>query len=165
MTRPPVPVEPGPESGVDGPVVGSYPTYAKAQQAVDYLSDNKFPVQHVAIIGSDLRMVENVIGRLTLGRVVLAGASSGAWFGLLVGILLSLFGERNTNFFGNILGAVLIGALFGIVFGFASYRATGGKRDFTSRSQVVARQYDVTCAPAQAEEAKNLLIKLGWRVD
>lgn len=27
--------------------IGSYPTYEAAQKAVDYLSDNQFPVQHV----------------------------------------------------------------------------------------------------------------------
>jgi len=165
MTRPPVGPEPGPESGVDGPVVGSYPTYAQAQRAVDFLSDNKFPVEHVAIIGSDLRLVENVTGRLTWARAALAGVSSGAWVGLLVGLLLSLFGEQQRNGFALIFGAVVIGALFGVVFGLVSYGATGGRRDFTSRSQVVAGRYDVTCAPAQAEDAKNLLIKLGWRVD
>ena len=165
MTQQPMDVEPGPESGVDGPVVGSYPTYAQAQRAVDFLSDNKFPVEHVAIIGSDLRLVENVIGRLTWSRAALAGASSGAWFGLLVGLLLSLFGGSQDNGFGLIAGAAGIGAVFGIVFGLVSYAATGGHRDFTSRSRVVAGRYDVTCAPAQAEDAKNLLIKLGWRVD
>lgn len=157
--------EPGPESGVDGPVVGSYPTYSQAQRAVDFLSDNKFPVEHVAIIGSDLRMVENVLGRLTWRRAALAGVSSGAWFGLLVGLLLSIFGSSNNNGVGLIIGATLIGALFGIVFGLVSYGATGGRRDFTSRSRVVAGRYDVTCDPAHAEDAKNLLIKLGWRVD
>lgn len=156
-------VEPGPESGVNGLVVGSYPTYPQAQRAVDFLSDNKFPVEHVAIIGTDLRMVENVTGRLTGGRVAAAGASSGAWFGLLVGLLLSIFGNPKSNGFGLIVVAALIGAIFGLIFGLVSYRATGGRRDFTSRSQVVAGQYDVTCAPEQAEDAKNLLIKLGWR--
>jgi len=165
MTQRPMDTAPGPESGVDGPVVGSYPTYAKAQRAVDFLSDNRFPVEHVAIIGSDLRLVEDVIGRLTWSRAALAGVSSGAWFGLLVGLLLSLFGGSRNNGFGLIVGAVGIGALFGVVFGLVSYGATGGRRDFTSRSRVVAGRYDVTCAPAQAEDAKNLLIKLGWRVD
>ncbi len=158
-------VEPGPESGVNGPVVGSYPTYAKAQQAVDFLSDNKFPVEHVAIIGSELRLVENVTGRLTTGRVAAAGASSGAWFGLLVGLLLSVFGGGKGNGLGLIVVATLTGALFGLVFGLVSYRAAGGRRDFTSRSQVVAGRYDVTCAPEQSEDAKNMLIKLGWRTD
>ena len=46
----------------------TYDTYAEAQRAVDYLSDNKFPVEHTAIIGTDLRLVENVTGRLTVGQ-------------------------------------------------------------------------------------------------
>lgn len=158
------PTEPTEASGVSGPVVGSYPTYAKAQQAVDFLSDNKFPVEHTAIIGSDLRMVENVTGRLTYGRAAAAGALSGAWFGLLVGLVLSLFG-RNGGALALIPGGIVVGIVFGVVFGLASYGATGGRRDFTSRSQVVAGRYDVTCAAAQAEDAKNLLIKLGWRTD
>ena len=49
-------------------VVATYPDYAAAQQAVDYLSDNKFPVEQTAIVGTDLRLVENVLGRLTTGR-------------------------------------------------------------------------------------------------
>ncbi|MFD0654227.1 general stress protein [Streptomyces malaysiensis subsp. malaysiensis] len=54
-----------PSEVVDRPVVGSYPTYAGAQRAVDFLADSKFPVEHTAIIGSDLRMVETVLGRMT----------------------------------------------------------------------------------------------------
>ena len=75
-----------------GEVLASYQTYEQAQRAVDYLSDEKFPVQNVAIVGTDLRMVERVTGRLSYPRVALAGAASGAYLGLFVGLLLSLFG-------------------------------------------------------------------------
>ena len=44
-----------------------YDNYAAAQQTVDFLSDNGFPVEQSAIVGTDLRMVENVLGRLTVG--------------------------------------------------------------------------------------------------
>ena len=80
-----------------GQVVGTYDTYLEAQRAVDFLSDKEFPVQHVSIVGSDLRMVENVLGRLTRGRAAAAGAASGAWFGLFVGVLLSAFADDGTN--------------------------------------------------------------------
>ena len=33
--------------------VGIYNTYADAQKAVDYLSDEKFPVQNLAIVGTE----------------------------------------------------------------------------------------------------------------
>ena len=42
--------------------IGTYPTYLKAQEAVDYLSDHEFPVENVTIVGTDLRLVERVTG-------------------------------------------------------------------------------------------------------
>lgn len=139
-----------------GQVIGSYDTYVEAQRAVDYLSDKGFPVQHVTIVGSDLRMVENVLGRLTRGRAALAGAASGAWFGLFVGVLLSLF-AGDTNAFGLILSAVVYGSVFGAVFGFVGHALSGGKRDFTSRSKIVASAYEVRCVWAEADRARELL--------
>jgi hypothetical protein len=50
--------------------IGSYPTYAEAQRAVDYLSDQQFPVQQVTIVGVDLMQVERVTGRLTWPKVL-----------------------------------------------------------------------------------------------
>ena len=58
-----------------GVQVGSYDNYQQAQRAVDFLSDEKFPVENVTIIGSDLRMVERVTGRLSWGRAIGAGAT------------------------------------------------------------------------------------------
>src|SRR2546423_15697768 len=70
--------------------VGSYPTYAEAQRAVDYLSDQQFPVQQVTIVGVDLMQVERVTGRLTWPKVLGGGVISGAWLGLFIGLVLTL---------------------------------------------------------------------------
>ena len=118
-----------------GELVAAYGTYLEAQKAVDHLADKDFPVQNVTIVGTDLRMVERVTGRLTYGRVALAGGLSGAWFGLFVGLLLSIF---STEALFPILPAMAIGAAFGILFSVISYSFTGGRRDFTSASQIVA---------------------------
>ncbi len=148
---------PEPPSGLP---VGSYPTYAQAQRAVDYLSDNKFAVEHVTIVGNDLRLVERVTGRMTQGRAIAVGAGAGAWWGLFVGILLSLFAGSGTSAIALVITGIVIGAVFGVVFGWVGYRATGGHRDFTSRTQVVASTYDVLCDPQYAEDARNLLARL-----
>ncbi|GAB3421682.1 YflT domain-containing protein [Flindersiella endophytica] len=148
---------PEPPSGLP---VGSYPTYAEAQRAVDYLSDQKFPVQHVTIVGSDLKLVERVTGRLTQGRAVAAGAMGGAWWGLFVGVLMMLFAPASVNGLVLVLTGIVFGAVFGLIFGWLGYRATGGHRDFTSRTQVVASTYDVLCQPKYAEEARNHLAHL-----
>ena len=143
-----------------GQVVGTYDTYVEAQRAVDFLSDEQFPVQHVSIVGSDLKMVENVLGRLTRGRAAMAGAASGAWFGLFVGVLLSLFASKDTNGFGLVVVALLYGSVFGAIFGFVGHALSGGKRDFTSRSKIVASSYDVHCTWAEADKAREVLARM-----
>jgi len=139
-----------------GEPIARYETYLEAQRAVDYLSDNHFPVQSVTIVGTGLQMVERVTGRLTYPRVALAGALSGAWFGLFVGLLLSLFGGTDAA----LLAAPLFGAAFGMLFGVISYALTGGRRDFTSTSQIVAGEYAVLCLAEQAGAARQLLQQL-----
>jgi hypothetical protein len=137
-----------------GEVIARYDTYLEAQQAVDFLSDEHFAVQAVTIVGSGLRMVERVTGRLSYPRVSLAGAASGAWFGLFVGVLLSMFSGGAESV---LLAAVVFGAGFGMLFGVISYAFTGGRRDFTSTSQIVAGEYEVLCLPEYSGQAREML--------
>ena len=143
-----------------GEQIAAYPTYLEAQRAVDLLSDKAFPVQHVTIVGTDLRMVERVTGRLTYSRVALAGLASGAWFGLFVGVLLFLFSGTEQPAL-PILPAITLGAAFGILFSVISYSLTGGKRDFTSSSQIVATSYALLCHAEHAHKARAVLGELG----
>src|SRR3712207_5251031 len=140
-----------------GVQVGSYDSYERAQAAVDFLSDEKFPVENVTIIGTDLRMVERVTGRLTMGRAIAAGAAGGAWWGLFVGLLLGIFSADGGQWIGSVLAGLLIGLVFGAIFGAIGYAMTQGRRDFTSTSSIVASRYDVMCNPAQAEAARAAL--------
>ena len=146
-----------------GVQVGSFDSYEQAQSAVDYLSDEKFPVENVTIIGTDLRMIEKVTGRLTWGRVIAAGAAGGAWWGLFVGLLLGIFAPSGASWVGSVLTGLLIGLLFGALFGVMGYAATRGRRDFTSTSQIVASRYDVMCNPARAEDARAMLARFSLR--
>jgi hypothetical protein len=146
-----------------GVQVGSYDSYDQAQAAVDYLSDEKFAVENVTIIGSDLRQIEKVTGRLTWGRVLAAGAAGGAWWGLFVGLLLGIFSTSGTAWLGALLLGLAIGLVFGTAFAALGYAATQGRRDFTSTSQIVAGRYDVMCSPAHAEEARTLLARFSLR--
>jgi hypothetical protein len=140
-----------------GQVIGQYDTYAEAQRAVDFLADAAFPVQNVSIVGSDLKMVEKVTGRLTRGRAAAAGAATGAWFGLFVGLLLSVFSKDGANVFALIVSALIYGAVFGTIFGFVSHAMSGGKRDFTSRSKIASSRYEIVCVWAEADKAREVL--------
>jgi hypothetical protein len=157
-----------PGSSVGGPglehptvTVAAFPDYESAQRAVDYLSDNQFPVEHSAIIGTDLRLVEKVLGRMTTGRAALAGAATGAWFGLLIGLLLSIF--TVSAWWALLLAGLVIGALWGTAFGAIAHAMTGGRRDFASRSRLEAGQYAVMVDADYAEQARQLLTRLNWQ--
>ncbi|GAA4830172.1 hypothetical protein GCM10023221_02120 [Luteimicrobium xylanilyticum] len=150
-----VPRVPTPPTGVE---IARYPTYLEAQKAVDFLSDKHFAVENVTIVGEGLQAVERITGRLTYSRVAIAGLASGAWFGLFVGLLLSLFEGGSAAI---IVAAIGIGAAFGVLFGLISYALTGNQRDFTSQSQIVATSYAILCVADRAGEARQVLSELG----
>jgi len=137
--------------------IARFNTYLEAQSAVDYLSDQRFPVQHTMIVGVGLRMVEQILSRMTHLRAAASGALAGAWFGLLAGLFLALFTDTGTAFVIVVLLAMIWGALAGALFGLVSYAMTGGQRDFVSASELVADRYEVLVAVSHAEQARGLL--------
>lgn len=139
--------------------LGVYDDYATAQKVVDHLADHEFPVKNVLIVGTDLKQVERVTGRLTAGRVVLAGAASGAWLGLLIGLLLGLFAEAG-GWLPAVLGGVLIGLVFGIVWALLGWLMTRGPRDFSSVSAVVATKYEVLVEHKHRARGQELIAEL-----
>jgi hypothetical protein len=139
--------------------VTGYDDYAAAQRAVDRLSDDGFPVEHLDIIGSDLRTVERVTGRLTKSRAAGAGAASGAWFGLLIGFLLGLF--TTGSWLGLLIAGALLGAGWGALFGFMGHAATRGTRDFASARTLVAMRYDIVARDGYVDAARSGLQQAG----
>ncbi len=142
--------------------LGVFDQYADAQKAVDFLSDEHFPVENIAIVGTELRQVERVTGRLTWGRVIAGGAGSGAWLGLLIGLILSLFTE-GTSTVTVIAGGVGFGIVFGIVSGALGYAATRGQRDFSSVQRVIATKYEVMVEHKFLAQGQELLARLPGR--
>ena len=139
-----------------GEVLATYETYFEAQAAVDTLAKADFPVKKLSIVGNDLKSVERVTGKLTWGRVALAGAASGAWLGVFFGLLFFIFSPAGAGL-PFVLAAVLIGAGFGMLFGVVSYALNRRRRDFTSTMQVIASNYQVIVDAALVNRARNLL--------
>ncbi len=138
-----------------GDVLGTYETYAEAQRVVDRLAKADFTVADLSIIGNDLKTVERVTRKLSWNRAALEGALSGAWFGLFVGLLLSFFSPTiNWGFF---LAALIIGAVAGMFFRLISYGISRRSRDFDSRTQVLASNYQVLVAGEHLAKAQDVL--------
>ncbi len=142
--------------------LGVYDKYAEAQKAVDFLSDNEFPVENCLIVGTELKQVERVTGRLTWARVLTAGAGSGVWLGLFIGLLLSIFSSGST-FFAAISGGIMLGLVFGLVSAAVGYAATGGRRDFSSVQKVVATKYEVLVEHKHLASGQQLLATMPGR--
>ena len=138
--------------------LGVYDQYEQAQKSVDFLSDHEFPVENCMIVGTELKQVERVTGRLTYNRVAVGGLLSGVWLGLFVGLVLSLF--DNQNAFVTILSTALFGAVFGLVWALIGFAATRGQRDFSSVSRIVATRYEVLVEHKLAARGRELLTQL-----
>jgi hypothetical protein len=137
--------------------LGVYDDYPRAQYVVDYLPDHEFPVQYVVIVGTELKSVERVTGRLTHGKVAVAGAVSGLWIGLFVGIAFAVFGDGGQ--LGFLITTPILGAGFGAIWSQLAFRTAtrGGTRDFASISQIVATKYEVLSEHRFVEQARELV--------
>lgn len=140
--------------------VARFDDYESAQRAVDRLSDDGFPVEKLDIVGSGLRLVERVTGRLTRSRAAGAGALSGMWAGLLFGILLGLFTSGHSFLAVAATGAAL-GVLWGAVFGYVAHARTRGQRDFSSVRRLDATRYDLIARDGTVDRARYMLREAG----
>jgi hypothetical protein len=139
--------------------VGIYNSYADAQKAVDFLADEKFEVQNLAIVGTDLKSVERVLGRRNWGTVITQGMQSGVSTGLLVALVLLIFAQPG-SFLLLLAVSLAIGIALGVGFNAAAYAMSRGKRDFTSISQTVATKYEVLCEHKVAAQAREMLQRM-----
>lgn len=138
--------------------VGVYDTYADAQKAVDQLAEGDFPVNNLAIVGTDLRLVERVTGRRTWGTVLTQGLMSGLSTGFIVAIVMMIL-QPSQSFFAQLITALLIGMVIGLMFSVLGYVMNRGQRDFTSVSQTIATKYELLCEHKVAAQARDLLAK------
>jgi hypothetical protein len=139
--------------------VATYSSYADAERAVDYLSDHDFPVERVAIIGQDIRFVEQVTGRVSLLDSALRGGVIGGITGLLIAWLFAVFSwfDPIVAWGWLILDALWFGFVVGALFGLLAHALTRGRRDFASIPQMQAQRYEVTVDEEVADRAEALI--------
>jgi len=138
--------------------VSSVDSYKDAEHAVDWLSDHEFPVERISIVGTGLRYVEQVSGRLTTGRAALNGAGMGTLIGIIWGLLFGLlFTFDSGSFWGLLAFSIVVGAVFGALFGAIGHYASGGERDFSSKSDTRADHYEVQVEDGYSAEAERVL--------
>jgi hypothetical protein len=156
------PGSPGLRAGIDTRsrrTIASFDDYAEAQRAVDRLSDEGFPVERVTIVGTGLRYVEQVTGRVTTGRAALMGAAQGAMLGALFGLVFGLIFtiDPDPALVLLVLYGLVTGAIVGALLGAIAHAATGGTRDFASVAGMQADRYEVVVDDDLADKAASIL--------
>jgi hypothetical protein len=133
--------------------------YAAAERIVDRLADLDFPVERVSIVGHDLQVVEQVVGKMTWGRALWRGALSGAVPGALIGWIFGLFSWVNPLINAVLLAlyGAIFGAVIGAVVGLIVYAMQRGRRDFSSVSTMLPSRYEVMVDADVADEALRKL--------
>jgi LytS/YehU family sensor histidine kinase len=140
---------------VNGPhkvVLGSYDSHAAAQKVVEILAEHRFPVQHVAIVGTGLKLKEVIVGRYTLGRALLVGALIGGWIGLLVGLVFLVVSPWPLS---SMISSIVLGVIFGLIW--AAIARAWHQQSFAAVPAIVADRYDVLVDARFAEEARRIL--------
>jgi uncharacterized membrane protein len=149
-----------PELTLSRRTIATFTDYGEAERAVDRLSDPHFPVEHVTIVGTGLRFIERVEGRVTNASATLLGAAGGIVAGLFWGLLFgAFFTIDSADFLGVLLYSTLVGVVFGAVIGLIGHTVQHGRRDFDSTSVTRAERYELQIDDEFADRAEQLLAR------
>lgn len=141
-----------------GEDLATFDSYLEAQQLVNTLVTGGVPARSLAIVGSNVSVVERVTGRVGYGRAALSSAVSGSWLGALAGLAFIVINP--SDFITPLLGGILIGAGLGMVVGMATFSfSRGPKRLFRSMQQVIAQSYRVVVDSASHGMAQSVMAK------
>jgi hypothetical protein len=133
---------------------------------MEVLAEAGVPIEQMAIVGCDLRLLEGARGgeRITNRPLWLRaagyGAISGAWLGALVGIIFGVLASTGTGgFLSALLWGIIVGALFGAPAGLAGSLAVGRPRGLAADQRLVAARYDLYAPAEGADEVRSALLR------
>ncbi|SDQ06927.1 hypothetical protein SAMN04487847_0166 [Microbacterium sp. cf332] len=145
----------GGRPAVTGEKVADYASYEAAQKAVSTLIAADIPAREIAIVGSGLRSVETVTGRLGYATAARTGAINGILLGLIFSLIF-VFGTPDAAI-QLFLGVMLVGVAIGMMMSLVMFALVRRRRDFASVTQVVADHYEVTVQASSVHRARGAL--------
>jgi hypothetical protein len=142
----------------EGKPLASFTDYKQAVSYVEKMIENDFPAKLVSIIGTDLKTVESIRGKLGYGRVSISGAITGSWLGLFFGLIFGATGVNSEQaLLTNVMAGIVIGAGIGMLLNIIRFSVTKNRRGFISGQTVIAKKYEVVVPNDQADQAKRAI--------
>lgn len=136
--------------------VAIYDEYADAARAVDYLAERQYPVETLAIVGTDLKSFERVTGNLSWGKVLVAGFVRGAMWAVMFVVFL-WFLQPGVHPIGVFSLALVSFGIVGMFMAGIQYRLGGQQRDYTSTTGIIATHYEVLTEADNVDKARAML--------
>lgn len=138
-----------------GELLGNYPSFDAAQATVQKLVDEGISLQALTVVGRDVRVVNRLRRRAGYPAVVLRSAIQGAFFGLLIGLLMSFIVPETAGL--QILSSVALGIGIWVIFGVLGQMMRKKAPGFDTVPQVVAVSYDLVCDFEVSHRARGVL--------
>lgn len=143
-------------------VVGSFPSYEQAQQAVDQLAGAQFPVRRVTVVARGLRLLQHRGGRPGYGWAALHGLLLGMPIAAILGLVAAVAALHEPLAAGLTFAAwaALAGAVSGVTIG-VGVEALRVPRRPGRPTVLFADRYDLVADGEVADRARHLLEGLG----
>jgi len=138
-----------------GEMVASFPEYEAAQKAVSKLIAAEIAARDIAIVGSGLRSIERVTGKLGYATAARSGAINGVLIGLFFAAILVLGSPAVP--IQAFVGVLFVGIAVGMLLSLVTYSFVRRRRDYASVVQVTADHYEVTVASRSIHRAREIL--------
>lgn len=138
-----------------GPTVASFPRYEAAQKAVSQLIAGDIPAKQIAIVGTGLRSIERVTGKLGFATAARSGAINGLFLGLVFSAIF-VIGTPSPPI-QLFVGVLLVGVAIGMLLSIVTFALVRRRRDYASVAQVLADHYDVTVSSEHVHRAREIL--------
>ena len=120
-----------------GEAVATFPEYEAAQKAVSKLIAAEVAARDIAIVGSGLRSIERVTGKLGYATAARSGAINGVLIGLFFAAILVL-GSPSVPI-QAFVGVLFVGIAVGMLLSIITYSFVRRRRDYASVVQVDGR--------------------------
>lgn len=138
-----------------GQTVASFARYDAAQKAVSQLIAGDVPAKQIAIVGTGLRSIERVTGKLGFASAARSGAINGLFLGLVFAAIF-VIGTPSPPI-QLFAGVLLIGVAIGMLLSILTFAVVRRRRDYASVAQVVADHYEVTVSADHVHRAREIL--------
>ena len=135
-----------------GETLATFDAYASAQKLINSLVSDGVPFRSLSIVGTEVNLVERVIGKIGYGRAALSSAMSGSWLGVLAGLIFVIVSP--TDVITPIVAGGIIGAGIGMVVGMVLFTLAGSnRRSYRSMQHIIAQSYRVVVEPEAHQQA------------